>query len=90
MSNVSLGFSASLLFGVPIGRFDAAAFDWKVIFWGIRLFTLLGIFAVAKAIPSMKGERIRPSWQTTCPLEKSEDRYCARRDILRVYRLFGS
>jgi DHA1 family putative efflux transporter-like MFS transporter len=56
MSNVSLGFSASLVFGVPIGRVVAVAYDWKVIFWGIGFFTLLGIFAVARAIPSTEGE----------------------------------
>lgn len=60
MSNVSMGFSASLVLGVPIGRVVAAAYDWKVIFWGIGLFTLLGIFAVAKAIPSTKGEASVP------------------------------
>ncbi len=56
MSNVSLGFSASLVFGVPIGRVVAAAYDWTVIFWGIGFFTLLGIFAVARAIPSTEAE----------------------------------
>lgn len=35
MANVSLGFSASLVFGVPLGRVVAAAYDWKVIFWVI-------------------------------------------------------
>jgi MFS transporter, DHA1 family, putative efflux transporter len=56
MSNVSLGFSASLVFGVPIGRAVAAAYDWKGIFWGIGFFTLLGIFAVARTIPSAASE----------------------------------
>lgn len=56
MSNVSLGFSASLVFGVPIGRVVAAVYDWKVIFWGIGLFTVMGVFAVAKTIPSTKVE----------------------------------
>lgn len=56
MSNVSLGFSASLVFGVPIGRVVAAAYDWKVVFWGIGFFTLLGIFAVLRTIPSTEGE----------------------------------
>jgi DHA1 family putative efflux transporter-like MFS transporter len=56
MSNVSLGFSASLVFGVPIGRVVAAAYDWKVIFWVIGFLTLLGIFSVARAIPSTEGE----------------------------------
>jgi len=56
MSNVSLGFSASLVFSVPIGRVVAAAYDWKVLFWAIAIFTLLGIFAVVRVIPSSKGE----------------------------------
>ncbi|MFJ5624605.1 MFS transporter [Peribacillus loiseleuriae] len=56
MSNISLGFSSSLVLGVPVGRVIASAYDWKVIFWGIGFFTLLGIFAVARAIPSMEGE----------------------------------
>lgn len=60
MSNISLGFSSSLVFGVPIGRVAAAAFDWKVIFWGIGFFTLLGIFAIAKSIPSTKDEEPIP------------------------------
>ncbi|UQD53523.1 MFS transporter [Bacillus methanolicus] len=60
MSNISLGFSTSLVLGVPIGRVVAAAFDWKVIFWGIGFFTLLGIFAIAKSIPSTKDEEPIP------------------------------
>ncbi len=56
MSNVSLGFSASLVFGVPIGRVVAAAYNWKVIFWTIGLLTLLSLFAVARAIPSTRIE----------------------------------
>ncbi|WP_245644972.1 MFS transporter [Peribacillus loiseleuriae] len=60
MSNISLGFSSSLVLGVPIGRVIASAYDWKVIFWGIGFFTLLGIFAVARAIPSMEGEKPIP------------------------------
>ncbi|AIE61484.1 MFS transporter [Bacillus methanolicus] len=60
MSNISLGFSSSLVLGVPIGRVVAAAFDWKVIFWGIGFFTLLGIFAIAKTIPYTKDEEPIP------------------------------
>jgi DHA1 family putative efflux transporter-like MFS transporter len=55
MSNVALGFSAALVFGVPIGRLVAAAYDWKLIFWGIGFFTLLAIFAVARTIPATEG-----------------------------------
>lgn len=56
MSNVALGFSASLVFGVPIGRVVASTFDWKVIFWGMGFFALLGIFAIARTIPALEGE----------------------------------
>ena len=56
MSNISMGFSASLVFGVPIGRLITAAYDWQIIFWGIGLFSLLAIFAVARTIPAMVGE----------------------------------
>ncbi|MCM3654789.1 MFS transporter [Metabacillus litoralis] len=56
MSNIALGYSVSLVLGVPIGRVIASAYDWKVIFWGIGIFTVLGFIAIAKTIPSMKSE----------------------------------
>lgn len=60
MSNVAMGFSSSLVFGVPLGRMVASAYDWKTIFWGIGLFSLLATFAVARTIPAMKGEAAVP------------------------------
>lgn len=56
MANVALGFSASLVFGVPLGRVVAQIYDWRVIFWGIAVFAVLGIVAVAWAIPAMAGQ----------------------------------
>lgn len=56
MSNVALGFSASLVFGVPIGRLIASIYDWKVIFWGIGFLVLLGIFVIARIIPVMESK----------------------------------
>lgn len=56
IATVISGFSASLIIGVPIGRVVAAAYDWKVIFWGIGLISLLAIFAVARTIPITKAE----------------------------------
>jgi DHA1 family putative efflux transporter-like MFS transporter len=70
MSNIALGFSASLVLGIPIGRVVAAAYDWKVIFWGIGIFTLLGIFAVAKTIPSTEGEASVPLGKQLALLKK--------------------
>ncbi|MGW8426713.1 MFS transporter [Peribacillus simplex] len=56
MANVAMGYSSSLVFGVPLGRMIASSYDWKVIFWGIGLCSLLAIFAVARTIPVMEGE----------------------------------
>ncbi|KNH20781.1 MULTISPECIES: MFS transporter [Priestia] len=56
MANVAMGYSSSLVFGVPLGRMIASSYDWKVIFWGIGLFSLMAIFAVARTIPVMESE----------------------------------
>lgn len=56
MSNISMGFSASLVFGVPIGRVITAMYDWQAIFWAIGFFSILGIFAVARMISDKVGE----------------------------------
>jgi len=56
MSNIALGFSASLVLGIPIGRVIAAAFDWRAIFLGIGIFTALSVFAVARTIPATESK----------------------------------
>ncbi|VVM34475.1 MFS transporter [Terribacillus sp. AE2B 122] len=56
LATVAMGFSASLVLGVPIGRFISASYDWKIIFWAIALIGLVAIFAIVKLIPVTKGE----------------------------------
>jgi MFS transporter, DHA1 family, putative efflux transporter len=56
MANVAMGYSSSLVFGVPLGRIIASSYDWKVIFWGIGIFSLLSILAVLRLIPSIESE----------------------------------
>lgn len=56
MSNVSMGFSASLVFGVPIGVMVTSFYDWKTIFWGLGIFSLFALFAVFRMIPATEGE----------------------------------
>jgi DHA1 family putative efflux transporter-like MFS transporter len=56
IATVFAGFSLALVIGVPIGRVVAESYDWRVIFWGIGLLSLLAIFAVAKAIPATEAE----------------------------------
>ncbi|WP_252312699.1 MFS transporter [Sinobaca sp. H24] len=43
LATVAMGFSASLVLGVPIGRFVSASYDWTIIFWAIAL---LGVIAI--------------------------------------------
>jgi len=60
MSNISMGFSASLVFGVPIGRVIAATYEWQMIFWGIGFLGLLGSLAIVRLLPTMSGETPAP------------------------------
>jgi DHA1 family putative efflux transporter-like MFS transporter len=60
IATVITGASAALIVGVPIGRVVAAAYDWKVIFWGIGILSLLAIFAVARTIPATIDEAAVP------------------------------
>jgi DHA1 family putative efflux transporter-like MFS transporter len=55
ISTITMGFSTSLILGVPFGRMVAASHDWKAIYWGIGLFCLLAIAAVARTIPATEG-----------------------------------
>jgi len=63
LATVAMGFSASLVLGVPIGRFISASYDWKIIFWAIAFLGLIAIFAIVKVIPVTEGE-------TPIPLRK--------------------
>lgn len=56
LSNITLGFSAAIILGVPIGRVVAAAYEWQVIFWGIGFLSLLSLVGVAKIIPPLEGD----------------------------------
>lgn len=56
MSNVSMGFSASMVFGVPIGVVVTSAFDWKMNFWGLGVFSLIALFLVFRMIPATEVE----------------------------------
>lgn len=69
MSTIAMGYSSSLVFGVPIGRMVAATHDWKIIFWAIGILSLLSIFAVIKWIPALEGESAVSFGQRFTPLK---------------------
>jgi len=56
IATLVMGFSTSLIVGVPLGRVIAASYDWKLIFAGIGALSLLGAIAIVRAIPESEGE----------------------------------
>jgi len=56
MSNVAMGASSSLVFGVPLGRMVGTAFGWKTIFMITGFLCLIAIFVVSQIIPVLKNE----------------------------------
>jgi len=52
IGTVILGFSAAIIIGVPIGRVVALLYDWKLIFVGIGVLSLLAIFVIMRTIPA--------------------------------------
>ncbi|MFL6517713.1 MAG: MFS transporter, partial [Bacillus sp. (in: firmicutes)] len=53
IGTVILGFSAAIIIGVPIGRVVALLYDWKLIFVGIGVLSLLAIFVIIRTIPAI-------------------------------------
>lgn len=60
MANIAMGYNASLVLGVPIGRVIASAYNWQIIFWIIGLLAIVATIVIFKFIPSVKGEEIIP------------------------------
>ncbi|PGZ92701.1 hypothetical protein COE53_09860 [Bacillus sp. AFS029533] len=60
IATVHMGFTASLIIGVPLGRFITSTYGWKFVFIGIALLVLLVIFIVLNTIPKMNGDASVP------------------------------
>ncbi|MED4229055.1 MFS transporter [Neobacillus cucumis] len=60
IATVVMGFTASLIIGVPIGRLITSTYGWKFVFIGIALLVLLVIFIVLNTIPKMNGDASIP------------------------------
>ncbi|KPV57620.1 MFS transporter [Paenibacillus sp. A3] len=56
IATVVMGFTTSLIIGVPLGRMIAAAYGWKSVFGFIAIMGLLAIFVLYKTIPQVKGD----------------------------------
>ena len=63
MSSISLGFSASLVFGVPLGRVIASVYDWQVIFWVLGFLSVTGALVIIKFFTADAGKAPMPFGQ---------------------------
>ncbi|GAK05114.1 major facilitator family transporter [Geomicrobium sp. JCM 19037] len=57
---VFMGISSSLVFGVPVGIFLTEVLDWRTVFLGIALLSLLSIILVSLLIEKMPVEKVVP------------------------------
>lgn len=56
IAKVLIGFNLALILGVPLGRVIAGSYDWKIIFTGIGVLSLIAIFVLLLAIPKFERE----------------------------------
>lgn len=72
LSNLAMGSSAALVFGVPIGRVIASQYDWRIIFGITSFLTLISIFCVMRLIPTVEGEAPIPLGKQLSILKRSD------------------
>ncbi|MWV46675.1 MFS transporter [Paenibacillus sp. HJL G12] len=60
IATVTMGFTASLIIGVPLGRMVSTAFGWKTVFLAIALVGIVAMVVIAVSIPRMKGDKPIP------------------------------
>ncbi|WP_258296674.1 MFS transporter [Paenibacillus peoriae] len=72
IATVTMGFTASLIIGVPLGRMISSAYGWKTVFLGIALAGIIALIVIAMTIPRLKGDRPVPLLQQFALLKKPE------------------
>lgn len=71
IATVVMGFTASLIIGVPLGRIISSLLGWKVIFAGIALLGILAMIIIRASIPLIKGDKPVPLVKQLALLKKS-------------------
>ncbi|MGP0576947.1 MFS transporter [Paenibacillus peoriae] len=72
IATVTMGFTASLIIGVPLGRMISSAYGWKTVFLGIALTGIIALIVIAMTIPRLKGDQPVPLLQQFALLKKPE------------------
>ncbi|MBB6020121.1 DHA1 family putative efflux transporter-like MFS transporter [Paenibacillus sp. JGP012] len=70
IATVVMGFTASLIIGVPLGRVTADTLGWKSIFGGISILGILAIIILYLVIPRIDGDVPVPLKQQLSLLKK--------------------
>lgn len=70
IATVIMGFTASLIIGVPLGRMIAGAFGWKAVFGGIALLGIVAMVVLFLTLPNVKGDKPIPLLQQLALLKK--------------------
>ncbi|MEW4286075.1 MFS transporter [Priestia koreensis] len=60
MATVMMGFSSSLIVGVPLGRIISSVLGWKAVFGVLALLGILAMIIIRASIPLIKGEKSVP------------------------------
>ncbi|MED1793634.1 MFS transporter [Brevibacillus nitrificans] len=72
IANVTMGITASLIIGVPLGRMVASAFGWKAVFLAIAIVGGLAMLVIATVIPRMQGDKPVPLIKQFALLKKPQ------------------
>ncbi|WP_019909201.1 MFS transporter [Paenibacillus sp. HW567] len=60
IATLLMGFSISLIIGVPLGRVIASVYDWRLIFGGIGALSILAMIVIRLVIPRSNGDESVP------------------------------
>ncbi|MFP9167195.1 MFS transporter, partial [Enterococcus faecalis] len=60
IATVVMGFTASLIIGVPLGRMIAVALGWKSVFGAIALLGLIAMVVIFFTLPYTEGDKPVP------------------------------
>lgn len=72
IATVTMGFTASLIIGVPLGRMVASAFGWKAVFLAIAILGVIAMLVIAAVIPRMQGDKPVPLVKQLALLKKPQ------------------
>lgn len=72
IANVTMGITASLIIGVPLGRMVASAFGWKAVFLAIAIVGVIAMLVIAAVFPRIQGDKPVPLIKQFALLKKPQ------------------